>query len=60
MSDKLSVTYLQCIMVISKIKYEFFYLDLLLFQTEKLLLFGWRDAKEKHKNIELISRFKYA
>ena len=60
MSDKLSVTYLQCIMVISKIKYEFFYLDLLLFQTEKLLLFGWRDEKEKHKNIELISRFKYA
>ena len=60
MSDKLSVTYLQCIMVISKIKYEFFYLDLLLFQTEKLLLFGWRDEKEKRKNIELISRFKYA
>ena len=26
-SDRLSLTYLQCIMVMSKIKYEFFYLD---------------------------------
>ena len=35
--DKLSVPYLQCTMVISKIKHEFFYLDFLLFQTKKFI-----------------------
>ena len=34
-------------MVISKIKYDFFYLDFLLFQTKKLLLHDRRDEKEK-------------
>ena len=36
-SDKLSVSCLQCIMVISKIKYKFFCLDFLLFQTKKFI-----------------------
>ena len=35
-SDRLSVTYFQCIMVITKIKCEYFYLDFL-FQTKKFI-----------------------
>ena len=46
-------------MVISKIKNEFFYLDFLLFLTKKFITSWLKRWKEKHKNIELISRFKY-
>ena len=35
-SDRLSVTHLQCIMVITNIKYEYLYLDFL-FQTKKFI-----------------------
>ena len=55
MSDRLSVTYLQCIMVITKIKYEYFYLDSLSYQTKKFITSCLKRRKEKHKNIELIS-----
>ena len=37
-SDRLCVTYLQGIMVISKIKYDFFYLNFLYFRLKILLL----------------------
>ena len=37
--DRVSVTHLQCIMVISKIKYEFFYLDFFYFRIKHLLLY---------------------
>ena len=47
-------------MVISKIKYEFFYLDFKLFQTKNFITSCLKRLKEKHKNVELISRFKYA
>ena len=59
-SVNFSVTYLLCIMVISKIKYELFYLDFLLFQTKKSITSWLKRWKEKQKNIEFISRFKYA
>ena len=36
-SDRLLATYLKCIMVISQIKYEFFYSDLLLFQAKRFI-----------------------
>ena len=60
MSDKLSVKYLQSIMVISKIKYGFFYLGFLLFQSKKFITSWLKWWKEKHKAIELILRFKYS
>ena len=37
-----------------------FYLDLLLFQIKKFITSWLKRWKEKHKDIELISRFKYA
>ena len=52
MSDKLSVKYLQSIMVISKIEYEFFYLSFLLFKVKNLLLHGWRDEKKNTKPLK--------
>ena len=55
-----AVAFLQCIMVISKIKYEFFYLNFLLFQIKKFITTCFKRWKEKHRNVELISRFKYA
>ena len=47
-------------MVILKIKYEFAYLDFLLFQTKRFAISWLKRWKEKQINIELISRFKYA
>ena len=47
-------------MVISKIKYKFFYFDFLLFQIKKFITSWLKIWNEKHKNIELILRFKYA
>ena len=47
-------------MVISKIKYDFFNLGFLLIQTKKFITSCLKRWKEKHKNIEFISRFKYA
>ena len=41
------------------IKCDLFYLNLLLFQTKEIITFWWKSWKEKHKNIALISRFKY-
>ena len=38
----------------------FFFSDFLLFQTKKLVSSWLKRWKEKQKNIELISRFKYA
>ena len=49
MSDKLSVKYLQSIMVISKIKYGFFYLGFLLFQSKKFITSCWSDEKKNTK-----------
>ena len=47
-------------MVISKIKHEYFYVNLFLFQTNKFITLLLKRWKEKQKNIELISRFKNA
>ena len=47
-------------MVISKIKYEFFYLTFLLFQIKNTYYVMVEEMKEKHKIIKLISRFQYA
>lgn len=47
-------------MVMSKIKYEFLYLDFFFFQTKKVITSWLERWKEKYKNIESILRFKYA
>ena len=43
-----------------KVKYEFFYLDFFLFPTKNFITSWLKRWKEKHKNIELILRLKYA
>ena len=51
---------LQRVMMVSKIKYDFFFnLDFLSNQTKKNITSYLNRWKEKHKNIEFFSRSKY-
>ena len=49
--DKLSVPYLQSVMVISKTKYDFFYSNFWLFWTKKFITSLLKRWNKKHKNI---------
>ena len=48
--DTFSVIFLQCIMVTSKIKHDFFFDSFYYFEKKNLLLHGWRDEKATRKH----------
>ena len=57
--DTFSVIFLQCIMVTSKIKHDFFFYSFYYFE-KKTYYFMVEEMKKQQENTELISRFKYA
>ena len=58
--DTFSVIFLQCIMVTSKIKHDFFFLTVFIISKKKTYYFMVEEMKKQQENTELISRFKYA